>query len=524
MKLALILCALLQDDPPVVTPQIDSAIRSMPGYLQPKEAPVVKDDVFLKRLMKDLVDAVPADDEVQVFVNDRDPKKRSKMINGLLADDRFAESWAKRWEAVLFVDVQKNPWTQLSMSTAQRARIVDTFTAWFASRLKADKPWTETVAQMLDTRGTPDGDPAMGWMLSLRRGRGFEREFAEGVARQFLGVRIACASCHDHPTESWNVEHYYGMAAFVVRQRVKIRNGALELKYSDEGEMKLESGGLPTTFGRDEGKEIPPKFVYGGTAGKNDDRMKVLGHLITAKTDPQFPRALVNRVWAWLFGSGIVEPVDDFSTKRPPLSQPLLDALVKTTVDNNYSVKHLVRVLCNTQAYQMPAPAEAPDAESVRHLAARKMAPRAYAPLSEKPPALPVSFEAPEAWRRVKTPVNTMALLLIPSREDPTRPGELVLYRGAPDPTSWLAYAGKMDPLKSVVTPVEGKGRLKITWTEQSGSNWCQSPDGPVDWRFWVASIETTRPLHFRVSGPAALLDPWRDDFRRFLETLSEKK
>ncbi len=513
MRLALILCALLQDDPPVVVPNIDAAVRAIPGYLQPKEPRVVADDVFLKRVMKDLVGEVPTDDVVQIFVNDRDPKKRSKMINGLLADDHFATTWAKRWEDVFFIDVQKNPWTQLSLSTAQRAKIVETFTAWFASRLRTDKPWTETVSQMLDTRGTTEGDPAMGWMLSLRRGKGFEREFAEALSRQILGVRIGCARCHDHPYAAWNLEHYYGMAAFVVRQRVREAGGVVELKYSDEGEMKSES----------ETKEFPPRFLYGGTAGKYDDRMKVLGMLMTAKTDVQLPRALVNRVWGWLMGVGIVSPVDDFDPRRSPLSQPLLDALVKTTVESNYSIKHLVRVVCNTQAYQMPTPAEAPDAESFRHLAARKNAPRAYAPLPERPPPLPLGFEAPLPWARVKSPGKALALWLIPAKDDPARTVELGLYTGAPDPQPWT-ISGKMDPMKSVANAVVGKGRLKITWTEQWGSNWCRpEAEGPVDWRLWVASVETTRPLHVRVAGPGDLLDPWREDFRRFLESLERK-
>lgn len=513
MNLALLLCVLLQDDPPVIVPNIDSAVRSIQGYALPKEAKVAGDEVFLKRVMRDLVDAVPSDDEVQVFVNDRDPKKRSKMINGLLADDRFGATWAKRWEAVFFVDVQQNPWTQLPLSTDDRKQLVETFTKWLAVSLRREKPWTEIVTNMLDSRGTTEGDPAMAWLLSLRRGKGFEREFAEAAARNLLGVRIGCARCHDHPYEAWNVEQYYGMAAFVVRQRARLANGSVELKYSDDGEMRSDS----------DTKEFPPKFLYGGTAGKHDDRMKVLAGLMTAKTDPQLPRALVNRVWSWLFGSGIVNPVDDFTTRHAPLSQPLLDALVKTTVENNYSVKHLVRVICNTQAYQMPTPSEAPDAESFRHLAVRKNVPRAYPPAPEKPPALPVSFELPQAWIRVKPPTKTLALYLIPHKDDPSRTVELGLYQGAPPEQPWT-MTGKMDPMKSLVMPVEGKGRLKVTWTEQTGANWCRlEAEGPVEWRLWVVSVDTAKPVHFRLGGPADLLDAWRADFRLFLESMSKK-
>jgi hypothetical protein len=515
MLLALTLClSLLQDDPPVIVPNIDSSVRNISGYQQPKEQKVVGDDVFLRRIMKDLIDAVPADDEVQVFVNDRDPRKRSKKINGLLADDRFAAVWAKRFEGVFFVDVLKNPWTGLpDLTTEQRGKIVEAFTAWLASRLKADKPWTEIVTQMLDTRGTPEVSPEMGWMLSLRRGKGFEREFAENLPRTLLGVRIACARCHDHPYAVWNIENYYGMAAFVVRQRARGGRLGLELKYMDDGEMKGDSG-----------NEFPPKFLYGGTAEKHDDRMKVLARLMTAKTNPQLPRMLVNRVWGWLFGSGIVDPVDDFND-RQTLSKPLLDAMTKSTVENNYSIKHLVRVLCNTQAYQMPTPAESPDAESFRHVAARKPAVRVYKPLGSPPPALPLTFEMPAAWARVKETSAAKGLFLIPHKEDPTRTAELWLFERLLPRDNWTVGIGKLDPVTSTVTALDGKGKLKITFTELAGPTWCrrESEGQPVDYRFWMAAVEGGKPMHFRVGGPADLLDPWKADFEAFLKTLAQK-
>ncbi|HLY08543.1 MAG TPA: DUF1549 domain-containing protein [Planctomycetota bacterium] len=524
MALAAVL-SLLQDDPPSISASIDSTVRSIPGYDLAKEPKPIGDEAFLRRLLKDLVDAAPTDEEVTHFAEDRDPQKRSKKVTQLVADERFAAFWAKRFEGVFFVDVLRNPWTELSMlTTGQRGKLVEAFTAWMATRLRADKPWTDIVAQMLDARGTPDGDPAMGYLLSFRRGKGFEREFAENMPRHLLGIRLACARCHDDPYDRWTLEDYYGMAAFVVRQRAGPGRFGLELKYADEGDMKLDSGGLRTTFGPQEGKEMPPKFLYGGTAGKNDDRMKVLLGLMTNRSTTQLPRMLVNRVWSWLFGAGIVQPVDDFTSKNPSVSPALLEALVKSTVDHRYSVQHLVRVLCATQAYQLPTPAEAPDGESFRHLASRKLASRAHAPLSSSPPALPVKVEFPGEWTRVKEGGAAKALFLIPQKGNPGRSAELWLAAGVLEKGQWLAKTGLIDPVKTTVTPIEGKGKLKIRFTEQAGPNWCQATsDGPLDFRFWLAELEGPKPLHFRVGAPADLLDPWRDDFVACLRSLSLK-
>jgi hypothetical protein len=295
----------------------------------------------------------------------------------------------------------------------------------------------------------------------------------------------------------------------------------LEVKYAPDGEETLESGGLKTGFGPREGAAIAPKFLFGGTAEKNDDRMQVLARFMTQRSNTQLPRMLANRVWSWLLGTGVVHPVDDFNLKNKPLSPGLLEAMVRILLENNTSMRYLVRVICNTQAYQMPTPEEAPEGESFRHLALRQRIPRPPPALPSPPAPLPFQLELPGAWTRVKEARGSKGLFLIPLKEDKARFAELGLYSGVLGKEQWLSQTGLIDPMKSTVLTVTGKGSLTITFTEQSGTNWCQQKaEGPVDYRFWMVEIQAARPWHFRVGAPADLLDPWHDEFVGFLKSL----
>ena len=131
---------------------------------------------------------------------------------------------------------------------------------------------------------------------------------------------------------------------------------SIELKYSDEGEARMPriAGTKDAEVKPSRGGVVQPTFLFGGSAGKNDDPMKVLAGFLTAKQDSQFTRAWVNRVWGWLFGYGIVHPADDFNLKNKALSTGLLESPVRDTRDQNHSLKRLVRVICYRTAYRMP--------------------------------------------------------------------------------------------------------------------------------------------------------------------------
>lgn len=260
--------------------------------------------------------------------------------------------------------------TTPKLSKAASARIVGDFVQWLAGKLRKDEAWTEIVARILEARGTDQGDPALAWKLSLYTEDGYTLAFASNVARHFLGIRMICARCHSHPFDKWRVEDYYGLAAFVVRQRVRPAGGSAEkdatdhvnLVYADEGEIDIPALDIDSML-VEPGKpgRARPVYPYGGEAPPGPvDRMRFLSGFITAKGNTQLPRALANRVWGWLFPRGIVHPVDNFNLRQnKPLSSGLMETLTRHAIESKYSIKALVRAVCNSETYQRSCASDA---------------------------------------------------------------------------------------------------------------------------------------------------------------------
>jgi hypothetical protein len=354
---------------PSVCASIDGAVKGISGY--GNQSALADDGEFLRRVMLDVVGYPPNLDQVKAFMADTAPNKRVVRIDELLASDDFADLWSRMFAEVYFGNYHEVAMdTMPKIGKASSARIVGDFLKWFKLKLNKDTPYTEIVAQMLDARGTDEGDPAMAYKLGFYNGEGQAIEFANGVARQLLGIRLVCARCHDHPFDHWRVEDYYGLADFVYRQKARgYGNGGekdsvdhVELKYAEEGDimMPVITGTKGAEVKLSHGGAAAPNFLFGGSAGKNDDRMKLLAAFMTNKANTQLPRALVNRVWGWLMGRGIVHPVDDFNQKNKALSPALLEALVRDMIEHKYSIKGVVRAITNSDTYQRSSYSEQP--------------------------------------------------------------------------------------------------------------------------------------------------------------------
>lgn len=363
-----------------VSDRIDTAVRSVPGYGARPESPLAADGEFLRRVWLDLGGHPPVLEETRAFLADPDPRKRSRKIDDLLKSERFADFWARRFAEVFFGNYHDatlgagcGPGGPLTGGA--RDRIVQEFIRWFALKLRRDRPYDEIVSDMIVARGSTQGDPALAYKLSLRRDAAYPLDFAGGVARHFLGLQFHCARCHCHPFDRWNTEDFYRLAAFAVRERVRLTGDEgnepsdAEVRYAPEGEMACDH------FSRDDGVTshcvMEPVFPYGGKAGRDDDRMSVLARLLTDRANPQFSRALVNRVWAWLLGRGIVDPVDDFSPRRRPLSPQLLDLLAREFDASGRSLQALVRAICGSRAYQTSSAGTRPSWATARPSATR---------------------------------------------------------------------------------------------------------------------------------------------------------
>ena len=218
----------------------------------------------------------------------------------------------------------------------------DTYYRWIHDRVAANEPYDRFVRELLTGKGSSFRSGAANYFRVATT----PQELAETTAQTFLGVRIQCAQCHNHPFERWKQKDYYGLAGFFARVG---RKGGPEF---GEDQVHVTSSG-EATHPRTK-QVIAPKFL-GGEEPKLDpdgDRRAVLAEWLTSKTNVDFAKVAVNRIWADYFGKGIVDPVDDFRTSNPPSNEPLLNALAKDFIESGYDIKKITRTILNSETYQ----------------------------------------------------------------------------------------------------------------------------------------------------------------------------
>ncbi|MCS7023658.1 MAG: PSD1 and planctomycete cytochrome C domain-containing protein [Bryobacteraceae bacterium] len=290
------------------------------------EGKVVTDAVFARRVWLDLWGLLPTPEELTNFESDRDPNKRSKLIDRLLAHKvNYAGHWISFWNDLLRND-------EGVIYHGERKSI----TRWLQTALEENMPYDRFVATLLNP--TKKGDPE-GFILGVTwRGEvpASERpplQAAQNSAQTFLGVNLKCNSCHDSFISSWKLRDAYGLAAFFSAE-------PLELVRCD----------VPT------GEISKPKFLFPElgpvrTEGTLEQRRQEAARLFTMPENGRLARTLVNRYWKQLFGEAIVEPVDDLSAE--PWNPDLLDWLASDFADHRYDLKHLLRTIMTSRAYQL---------------------------------------------------------------------------------------------------------------------------------------------------------------------------
>jgi hypothetical protein len=343
------------------------------------------DSEFLRRVSLDTIGTLPTPDETRAFLTDRDPAKRTKLIDKLLERPEFVDYRTLRMADLLRVNGQ-----YLSEEGA------DVYARWIHDRVQKNVPYNQFVRELLTGRGsTFHVGPANYYRVATN-----PEDLAETTAQSFLGVRLQCAKCHNHPFERWKQKDYYGLAAFFARVG---RKGGPE--FSEEQVYVRRDGDAhhPRT------KQLIAARFLGGEEPKLDpesDRRAALAEWLTSKENLDFARVAVNRIWADYFGKGIVDAVDDFRVSNPPSNGPLLDALAKDFIAHNYDVKCITRVILNSETYQRSSEILPGNAKDERHFA------RAYArrlpaePLEDavcQVTGKPDKFGAfPQGWRAIQ--------------------------------------------------------------------------------------------------------------------------
>ncbi len=301
--------------------------------IQPSQP--ASDAEFLRRVTLDLTGIIPKVLEVREFLGDSRPDKRSRLIERLLnptATPRHATHFANIWRNIMLP-----PDTNVQRFGGDAG-----FQSWLREQFANDVPYDKMVTELLVATGAANQTgPALFYTaLELK-----PEDVAASTSRIFLGTQIQCAQCHDHPFDHWKRKDFWGYAAFFARLQRPARGNATQVAEAATGEVKLP----------DSDEVVPPQFLGGDLSGDEADatRRQRLAAWLTSADNAYFARATVNRVWALLFGRGIVEPVDDFGKHNPPSHPQLLDELAEDFVASGFDVKRLIRTLANTNAYQL---------------------------------------------------------------------------------------------------------------------------------------------------------------------------
>ena len=315
---------------------IDQKIDAKLQRLKIQPSPVVDDATFLRRVSLDLTGQIPTPDAVLAFLADPAPsrQKRSKIIDRLIASPAYVDHWTVKWGDLL-----------QSSRKYLGDKGVYAFREWIHDSIAANKPYDRMVRELLTARGSSYDEPAANFFRVTRDAK----PTMEKTTQVFLGVRMVCAQCHDHPFERWTQNQYYQMAAFF--SAVGLRAG-----YEVGEEIVFDQrAGYDMKHPKD-GHVVRPEFLIASNGPvavpADDSRRDALARWIVSRDNPFFAKAIANRVWSYFFGKGIIDPVDDIRASNPPSNPALLDALTKDVLDHNFDLQYLMRTIANSRAYQ----------------------------------------------------------------------------------------------------------------------------------------------------------------------------
>ena len=310
---------------------IDTLVNAKLKNLRITPSEVCSDEVFLRRVYVDLNGILPSVEDFQKFMANKSPNKREQLVDELLAKKEFAEMWVLKWAELL----------QIRSSNDVSYKSTLLYYNWLQDRIARNVPFNQWVQELLGASGGTFKNPATNYYQNERD----ILKVTENVAQVFMGMRIQCAQCHNHPFDRWTMDDYYGFAAFFCQIGRKGTDDPRELTVFNSG-----SGEVRHPVGN---RVMAPKFLGGSTADvAGKDRRQVMANWLASPENPYFATNLSNIVWAHFFGAGIINEVDDVRVSNPASNQELLNEMGKKFTEYNYDFKKLVRDICNSNTYQ----------------------------------------------------------------------------------------------------------------------------------------------------------------------------
>jgi hypothetical protein len=324
--------AVNQDDAGAVIARVDQLVAARWAAAKIQPAARAEDAEFLRRTYLDLVGRIPSVQETRKFLDDRSPRKRQQLIERLLKNPGCARHFGQVWRA----------WF-LPETNGQSDALAPALEPWLRRRLRENLGYDQLVRELLTAsaatpmtrrsgssqRAPQQGTPPVFYQVNENK----PENLAGSAARLFLGLRLECAQCHDHPAGRWSREQFWQFAAFFGNGRsirVPGADRSVAARFPDATEPDWE---------------------------KARDARTLLADWTTSAQNPFFARAVVNRLWAYFFGIGLVEPVDDLSDQNPASHPELLDELARQFAAHGFDLQFLIRVITSSQAYQLSSAA-----------------------------------------------------------------------------------------------------------------------------------------------------------------------
>ncbi|HLW68162.1 MAG TPA: DUF1549 and DUF1553 domain-containing protein [Gemmataceae bacterium] len=301
------------------------------------------DATFLRRIYLDLLGMLPTPEESRAFLGDSHTDKRSRLVDSLLRRPEFADYWALKWS-----DLLRNEEKQLDRKGVQ------SFHNWIRQSIAEGKPLNEFARKLIASRGSTYAEPAANYYRALRD----PLLRAEATAQVFLGIRLQCCRCHNHPFDQWTQNDYYELAAFFPRIQYRIVENNRKDKFDKhefDGEQVVWFDRTSEITHPRTGQTVMPKFLgYSGAAmGEQEDRLQTLADWVASPANPFFARTQVNRIWFHLLGRGLVDPDDDFRATNPPSHPELLDELSRDFAAHQFDLRQSIRLIVGSRTYQL---------------------------------------------------------------------------------------------------------------------------------------------------------------------------
>ena len=335
------------DEPPKNN-RVDELVARKLQRTKTMPSPLCDDYDFLRRVRLDLTGLPPTVEQIQEFVGDsRDSRwKRDRLIETLIGSPEYVEHWTNKWCDLLQVN---GKFIGREGATAMRA--------WVRDHVENNTPYDQFARAVINADGSNREHPEASYYKILRS----PEDLVENTTQLFLATRFNCNKCHDHPFERWTQDQYYELAAYFSRvglradpaggdktiggTSVEAAKPFYEIVYEKPaGEVKHQRTG----------SEVAPSFPFDChfETEEGATRREQLAAWITSSDNPYFARSYVNRLWGYMTGVGIIEPIDDIRAGNPPSNPELLDWLTDECRQSGFDARHVLRLICQSRTYQ----------------------------------------------------------------------------------------------------------------------------------------------------------------------------